>query len=145
MELVWAFSLPPDLKKCSSREDFRNVRINGTELLKDVGSPAVSLPPWFIDKANHRLAHIQGEKESDPPLDERSGEITMRRVYDMEDILIIIFGNSLLNEGNSKAGTWAQGDAETQTGDSNLLCKGNQRFKMEYLKSMLMQNLMTLR
>ena len=68
----------------------------------------------------------------------------MWRVYDMEDILIIIFGNSLLNEGNSKAGTWAQGDAETQTGDSSLLCKGNQRFKMEYLKSMLMQNLMTL-
>lgn len=107
MELVWDFSLPPDLKQCSYREDFRNVRINGTELLKDVGSPPVSLPPWFIDEANRRLAHIQGEKKSDPPLDERSGEITMQKVYDMEDVIIIIFGNSLLKEGNSKAGTWA--------------------------------------
>lgn len=108
MELAWAFSLPPDLRQSFNREGFRNVRTDSTELLKDnIESLAVSLPLSFIDRANHRLAPIQGEKKSDPPLGERNGKVSMQKLYDMEDIIIIVFGDSLLKEGDSKAGTGA--------------------------------------
>ena len=111
MELAWAFSLPPDFRQSSNREGFRNVRTDSTELPKDnVESLAVSLPPWFIDRANHRLlAPIQGEKNSNPPLGERNGKVSMQELYDMEDTIIIVFGDSPLKEGDSKAGTGASG------------------------------------
>lgn len=84
------------------------MRTDSTELLKDnVGNLAVSLPPWFIDRENHWLAPIQGEKKSDPPLDERNGKVSMQKPYDMEGIIIIAFRDSLLKEGDSKAGTGA--------------------------------------
>lgn len=52
MELVGAFSLPVGLKQCSNKEDFQNVKMEATKLLKcHVGGPIVFLSPHFIGQS----------------------------------------------------------------------------------------------
>ena len=52
IELVWAFSLAVGLKQCSNKEDFQNVKMEATKLLKcNVRSPTVFLSPRFIGQS----------------------------------------------------------------------------------------------
>lgn len=57
----------------------------------------------------------------------------------MEDIIMIIFENSLPKQESAKDGTWTQDGAEMIVTSP---AKETRRFKLQYPKSMPMQNLL---